>query len=349
MSQVKSVKSISIVICTYNRADDLCKTLTALMNVLITGVDIEVIVVDDCSPDNTKEIVSQFDVTYIRNAQNSGIPVSRNAGLNAAGGQVIVYLDDDCIPSKQWLPELLKYYEDESVMAVGGLVGAQNMHNIISLYMLGVGYGNAIMQKKKKAFKNPFISALLNYITINLFQIADSKEEVHEVHEIYGANCSFVRQRLLDIGGYDENFKVAEDAEICHRLGKTYPDKKILFSKSASVAHKHYTSLALYIKVTFKRASKNFDFTAKKNKTVPKIYPLPFLYVLSLVLAFFISKPLFALSLVFLPQLFYFWWPRQLFTKLKPYFFLFPYLQCLLEVTEMLGVAFAKIKSLFKK
>jgi len=90
---------VSVVIPTYNRAQ-LCKT--AVESVLSqTYHDIEVIVVDDGSSDNTKEAVSSMDarVRYLCQT-NSGVAAARNLGMQSARGEFLAFLDSD----DTWLP-----------------------------------------------------------------------------------------------------------------------------------------------------------------------------------------------------------------------------------------------------
>ncbi len=90
---------VSVIIPTYNRSSD-CKT--AVESVLSqTYGDVEVLVVDDGSVDDTREVISGLDerVRYIRQA-NAGVSAARNTGLEAATGEYIAFLDSD----DAWLP-----------------------------------------------------------------------------------------------------------------------------------------------------------------------------------------------------------------------------------------------------
>lgn len=90
---------VSVIIPTYNRSSD-CKT--AVESVLSqTYGDVEVLVVDDGSIDDTGEVISGLDerVRYIRQA-NAGVSAARNTGLDAASGEYIAFLDSD----DAWLP-----------------------------------------------------------------------------------------------------------------------------------------------------------------------------------------------------------------------------------------------------
>ncbi len=67
----------------------------------------ELLIVDDCSTDNTNEIVAQFNdsrITYVKNEKNSGAAISRNRALAQAKGKWIAFLDSDDL----WTPEKLE-------------------------------------------------------------------------------------------------------------------------------------------------------------------------------------------------------------------------------------------------
>lgn len=87
----------SVVIPTYNRAEWIEKTLNSVFNQ--TYPHFEVIVVDDCSTDNTHKVLQPFiennQIRYIRNEVNSERAVSRNVGMAAAKGDFLTLLDSD--------------------------------------------------------------------------------------------------------------------------------------------------------------------------------------------------------------------------------------------------------------
>ena len=105
---------ISVIIPTFNRAKMVCD---CVRSVLATGYPaLEVIIVDDCSPDDTKvRVTAVFGadprVKYLRNDRNSFQAVSRNNGRTAAHGDYLLFLDDDNIVHPEIFTELLKVFE----------------------------------------------------------------------------------------------------------------------------------------------------------------------------------------------------------------------------------------------
>ncbi len=97
---------VSIITPSYNTARYIAETIKSVQ--VQTYTNWEMIIVDDCSTDNTDEIVAQFladtRIRYLKNERNSGAAVSRNYALREAKGKWIAFLDSD----DTWLPEKLE-------------------------------------------------------------------------------------------------------------------------------------------------------------------------------------------------------------------------------------------------
>ena len=94
--------SVSIIIPTYNRARYLTKAIDSVLAQTYTNY--EIIVVDDGSTDNTKEVLEPYmdRITYLYQ-ENTGVSAARNTGIRAARGKWIAFLDSD----DEWMPEKL--------------------------------------------------------------------------------------------------------------------------------------------------------------------------------------------------------------------------------------------------
>ena len=116
--------SISVIVITLNRAESLKDTLTSLVKQ--TRQPDELIVVDNGSQDNTKEIVLSFsdrlNIKYVYEDKR-GIPYARNAGVRNATRDIIAFIDDDCVADEDWLKYIeIPFIKDPSIGAVGGEV-----------------------------------------------------------------------------------------------------------------------------------------------------------------------------------------------------------------------------------
>lgn len=123
------VDSISILICTYNRAELLGETLDALSRATIPdGCAVEIVVVDNNSTDDTPAVVrdaaasTPIPVRYVHERQQ-GKSFALNAGLSVAQGAIIALTDDDVLPSGDWLVRILSNFRTaEDVVFVFGKV-----------------------------------------------------------------------------------------------------------------------------------------------------------------------------------------------------------------------------------
>jgi glycosyltransferase involved in cell wall biosynthesis len=110
-----------VIIPTHNRAEFLRSAITSVLNQ--TFQDFEVIIIDDVSNDNTKEVIANFNDTRIKvihNQVSKGAAGSRNIGIINTNCEYIAFLDDD----DEWLPEKLKIQTcllDDSPLEVGGV------------------------------------------------------------------------------------------------------------------------------------------------------------------------------------------------------------------------------------
>ena len=98
-------KLVSIVMPSYNTAQYIGDSIQSVLNQ--TYSEWELLIVDDCSMDNTDEVVSSFSdkrIKYIKNKENYGAAVSRNRALRDAQGKWIAFLDSDDL----WLPDKLE-------------------------------------------------------------------------------------------------------------------------------------------------------------------------------------------------------------------------------------------------
>lgn len=116
-------KKVSVVVPVFNAED----TIEALLDSLLaqTRPIEEIVLVDDGSSDSSRRLIESYlpkhgQIRYVHQ-RNQGCAGARNAGWRAASGEICVFTDDDCLPEKNWLEEMLKPFADPGVKAVGGI------------------------------------------------------------------------------------------------------------------------------------------------------------------------------------------------------------------------------------
>jgi glycosyltransferase involved in cell wall biosynthesis len=185
---------ISVIVPTYNRAQLLTRAIQSIL--AQTYSDLEVIVVDDASTDDTQgqliniKLLDQR-ISYLRHEVNQGAQVARNTGIRAARGNYIAFLDSD----NEWLPSKL-----ERQMAL--FAQASNS--------LGVVYcGYKIISQNEEINKLIF-PKYRGYIYQLALQnwVADTSTIV-------------VRREILEkIHGFDENIPAFQEWDLCIRLAR---------------------------------------------------------------------------------------------------------------------------------
>ena len=97
---------VSIIMSSYNTAKFISETIECVL--AQTYPNWELLIVDDCSTDDTDEVVRPYladeRIHYVKNDTNSGAAISRNRALREAKGKWVAFLDSDDL----WLPEKLE-------------------------------------------------------------------------------------------------------------------------------------------------------------------------------------------------------------------------------------------------
>lgn len=336
----------SVVLCTYNREAHIEQCLESLVNQNFPKEKYEIIVVDDCSTDSTRELIKKYPVRLVQHKTNQGIATARNSGMKAAKGKIYVSFDDDSYADKNWLKNLSKIYESYNQKNISGVAGLIKLKNtkpgIIEKYMDAIGYANPspVSYVTSKSLFMRFYAYLKNMFTPS----TQINQQIFGVGEIWGANCSFPMSILKKVNGWDDNLSWAEDTDLCDKINKQFPNNKFICTKNAILFHDHRLSLKQFLLKPYTRAEATLRFYMKNNK-IPPIFPFPIMIGLFCLLLM-ILNPLYSLfGLIFFPPLFYSWWILKGIQKKDFAFFTFPYLQYGYELFTILGLLRGYIKT----
>ncbi len=189
---------LSIVICSLNGAAGVNRCLRALAFQTIRD-RVEVIVVDDGSTDGTCNVARTHRVTVIRHADNLGLAAARNSGLTVARAPVVAFLDDDCEPDPVWAEQLLAGY-GEGVVGVGGPIQPAAPDGMMLGYLRR---NNPLKPLEADLAKSAEIPRRLKLYLKRQWAAGEELLD-RDVYSFAGANMSFLRQALIDTGGFDE-------------------------------------------------------------------------------------------------------------------------------------------------
>lgn len=263
----------SIIICTFNGAKKIKNCLEALEHQTYPKKDMEIIVINDGSNDDTASIITQFeDIRFFSHDKNYGLGKSRNTGIFNSSGDIIVFTDDDCIPDKNWIENLAKCYSNPNIDGVGGKIEPYNLKNIIEKYISYAKKPIYIHVAGLKS-KNRIISYFLNFFRYKQTKLEDQQQ----LYSIMGANSSYRRKKIEDVNGCDDHLRRGVDWDLNIRLHKK-SDINLKYCEKSIIFHQHRVSLRGFIKHMYEYG-KAQSIVSKKHKFFNYPYPLPSLII----------------------------------------------------------------------
>ena len=231
------VPLFSIIIPTYNRPNQLASCLKSLSCLNYPSDKFEVILVNDGGVTPADDVISTFKDRIniiVINQTNKGPASARNNGVRTANGELLAFTDDDCLPEPNWLNALGECLRDNPECIVGGStlnLLHDNLYSTASQLICELAYKHYSVDHKQSTF---FCSN----------------------------NIAFSKKKFLEIGGFDESFKTAEDRELCKRWLNN--GLKMIFVPEAIIFHAHRLSLVPFIKQHFNYGRGSFQFYNKK-------------------------------------------------------------------------------------
>jgi len=213
---------ISVYVPCFNRERHIAICLASLM--AQTRRPDEIIVVDDGSTDKSADIASKFQVRVIRHGENRGLATARNTGFNAAEGDVVAAIDDDCFAMPNWLDGLARLLEkNPTIVGVAGQLAEVNYRNLADRWRchhMAQNHGSKIVV-------NPRF--------------------------LHGANTMFRRAPVLAIGGYNTALRTnGEDFDLCARLQRANPKHGLIYHPQFIVMHLREDTVASVVRTRFR-------------------------------------------------------------------------------------------------
>lgn len=181
---------LSVIIPTRNRAKYLVGALKSLTRQTHPQELFEVIVVDNGSTDNTRDVCEAFkgcinNLRYFYE-RTPGLHVGRHLGMREAKSEILVYADDDIEAFPTWLEAIAESFEDPEVVLVGG-------KNLPKWETEPPGWILKMWDKDKNG------NRVLAYLSI--LDLGDEKKEINP-YRVFGCNFSIRRHVLLEAGGF---------------------------------------------------------------------------------------------------------------------------------------------------
>jgi glycosyltransferase involved in cell wall biosynthesis len=249
------MNSLTVIIPTYNRCATLQKVIQAYLDQTESRAIAEILVVDDGSTDPTPALVARLSrespirIRYFRQ-ENRGPAAARNVGIREAKTDLILFTDDDIIPSTSLVAEHLAWHRrfpEPSAVVLGKVTWSPEVNPTPFMNWYGT--------------EGP------------LFAYARLEDRIEiEYRYFYTCNLCLKTQFLRKNGTFDEDFKVAayEDIELGFRLNKA--GMRLRYNRNALAYHHQYVSFADACRRSKKAAS---AAEVLKRKEAGGQYPAP--------------------------------------------------------------------------
>jgi len=198
------------------------------------------IIVADSSTDRTQEILAKYPVKVVKH-NIKGASAARNIGVKHSRGEILVFVDADCVAPEAWLKNLVAPFEDKDVAAVAGTY--RNLNH-----------------------KNP----IANFLQYEIEQRHEEMKKAENIDFVGSYNCAYRRKVFEEMGGFNEKMIQAEDPDLSFRVAAKY---KIKFAPAAYVYHWHTGKLMSFMKQKFQRGYwKTRLYRKYKGKVLNNVY-----------------------------------------------------------------------------
>lgn len=211
--------SCSVVICAYtlDRWGDIAASVESVRRQTLAPTEIILVI------DHNDELLARAraelpDITIFASENLAGLSGARNAGLSAATGDVVAFIDDDAMACDGWIENLLAGYDAENVLGVGGLISP--------LFEGG---------------RPHWLPEEFDWVVGCSFRGMATAN----VRNLIGTNMSFRREVLAAVGGFRSELGrtstqalAGEEADVCIRASRLFPDGVFVHAQGARVEHR---------------------------------------------------------------------------------------------------------------
>ena len=205
----------TVVVAAYNAASTLGECLSSIRE--LNYPDYETIVIDDGSTDSTSEIAGHAGVRAIR-VEHNGLAAARNAGVGAASGEVVAFIDADARADRDWLYHLVETIERRDAAAAAG-----------PNFAPAPGSARAAAMAAAPGLPREV-------------RAGDDR-----LAQLCGCNMAIKKAALLKVGGFDPMFATAgDDVDLSWRLAASA--ETLAYAPGAIVIHERRATLAAYLR-----------------------------------------------------------------------------------------------------
>ena len=205
--------NVSIIIPVFNGGEILNLTIPAILNQDYNKGDIEYIIIDDASTDNSLEKIRSFSldssIQIVSNKFNKGRAYTRNIGIEKSNGDLLIFIDCDIKVDSQFVSNHVRQHLEKNIVGLFSNINPGDF-KYKDKYQRYIIYNKRGAKKCNENQPIPF-----NYFLIG---------------------CTSIKANVINkIGGFNEKINIyGEDLEFSYRLYKLFPDK-LYYSKKINV------------------------------------------------------------------------------------------------------------------
>jgi glycosyltransferase involved in cell wall biosynthesis len=262
---------LSVVVASYNGASFLPHCLVSLCN-QVCCPDLEIIVVDDGSTDDTWAQILRFDVVGVRLPENRGLSAARNAGIARATGSVIAFVDDDERAPADWAAGLTSFWKG-APSGVAILCGLTEPLEVDTFNRRFAAWHQPFMPSEQiRQGSGPVAGRLRRYLA----QVSRSSVgAARPVARAVGCAMSMRRVDLLALGGFAEEIRFGgEDDELSVRALERFGANAIWFDPSIELRHDFGASFRSTLR-RFRLYGRGDARRILDRRGVPAVQPMP--------------------------------------------------------------------------
>ena len=200
VSSITFFPTVSVIVPAYNEEKNIANALTKILDSDYPKDKMEILVVDDGSTDSTKAIARKFPVRTVEYGKNMGKIFALNTGIAQAKNDIIITIDADAEPMRNFISRIVQPFADNGVGVVGGVYKAKRMHSM----------------------KNPMRYLLEKFQAIEYlgFTLLRKQQEVLDAILVIPGSVAAYRKTALQKVGKFEDDTVIEDYDMTMRMHK---------------------------------------------------------------------------------------------------------------------------------
>ena len=207
---------VSIIVPVYNNENQIGHCIESLLSLNYPSSNVEIIVVDNNSKDDTYRIIQKFPVISLIEDSIQSSYAARNAGLKRSRGTIIAFTDSDCIADKDWILKAVECFQDENIGCVAGRIEGLSPSNYIEEYLV-----------RTRCLSQGGCLRFLPYAQT--------------------ANAIYRREVFDSIGFFEENWISGGDADLTWRM-LLHSDYRLARCHDSLIYHAHRSTLKGFFK-----------------------------------------------------------------------------------------------------